>query len=107
LLLLLLQPLAFLFLLCAQLLLLLLLLFIQVGVRGLRRWCLGGWRPIVGMNRGSCGTIVTHRWRRIVQWLSPFCRSLSRFWLLVARRRRLIGLRLRLTSRWRPVRRAI
>jgi hypothetical protein len=66
LLLLLLQPLAFLLLLRAQLLLLLLLLFIQVGVRGLRRCCSGGWRLIVGVNGCSCGAIVTHRWRGIV-----------------------------------------
>jgi hypothetical protein len=73
----------------------------------LRRCCSGGWRLIVGVSGCIGGAIVTHRWRGIVRWLSPFCRSLIRFWLRVARRRRLIGLRLRLTSRWRSVRRAI
>src|SRR5215469_9739031 len=105
LLLLLLQPLAFLFLLCAQLFLLLLLLHIHIGVRGLRRCCSGGWRLIVGVNGFSCGAIVTLPWRRIVRRLSAFCRSLSRFWLHVARRRRLIGLRRMLIRTWRSVRR--
>jgi hypothetical protein len=105
--LLLLQPLTFLFLLCVQLLLLLLLLFIQIGTRGLPRCCPSGWRRIVGVNGSSCGAIVSHRWRRIVRGLSAFRGSLNLSWLHVARRSRLIGLRLRLTCRCRPVRRAI
>src|SRR5262249_40375249 len=77
--LLLLQSLALLFLLCAQLLLLLLLLFVQIGARGMRWCCLGGWRLIVGLNGCSCGAIVvTRRGRRIVRGLSAFCRGLSR-----------------------------
>jgi len=100
---LLLQSLALLFLLCAQLLLLLLLLSVQIGARGMRRCCLGGWRLIVGLNGCSCGSIVTRRGRRIVRGLSAFCRALSRFWLRVPPRW-LIRLRFRLTCRRRPVR---
>src|SRR5215469_9797547 len=73
---LLLQSLALLFLLCAQLLLLLLLLSVQIGARGMRRCCLGGWRLIVGLNGCNCGSIVTRRGRRIVRGLSAFCRAL-------------------------------